>query len=162
MPRQLPPGALAAMMAPETSFAFIYLLTITTSAPLDLRFTNNSVDVSSSVSGSPEVYTRLPFDIVLASHEEGKLSEARLTLDNVSRTLIDDIRSQAEALKVRIDIVSTEDVDTLVASFQDTVLRNVSYDALSITGSLVTENLKAENFSQLMTGRYYPALFISR
>jgi len=46
--------------------------------------------------------------------------------------------------------------------FRDMVLRNVSYDATTITGSLVLENLYAENFSQLMTGRYYPALFFAQ
>ena len=162
MPRALPAGALAAMMAPETSEAFITLLSITMADNTVQRFTDNSVNITSSISGSSEVYSQLPFTVVLAANEEGKVSDARLTLDNVDRRLIDEIRSQEAPLLAQIDIVSSRDLNERVASFQDTVLRNVSYNSLTITASLATENLMAENFSQLITGRYYPAVFAAR
>jgi len=164
MPRNLPPAALAAMMAPETTLATLYLLTITTTISGVLYYTNNATDITSTLGGAipATVFLHLPFDIILAPNEEGKVTGAQLSIDNVERRLIDDIRREPNALPVRVDIVSTLDVDEVIASFPDTVMRNVAYNELTISGELVTENLMIENFSKLMTGKDYPALFVTR
>jgi hypothetical protein len=161
MPRDLPPAALAAMMAQETADAFLTLLTITLDNPPDLHFTDNSVDITSTVAdgSTPVVYTAIPFTFIAPANKEGELAQARLTIDNVGRELVDDIRQQVTPLKVSITVVSSADLNTQVALFSDMTLRNVNYNSLSISGVLVLENLYAENFSQLLTGRYYPALF---
>jgi hypothetical protein len=158
MPRVLPPDALAAMMAPETDQAFITLLRIGLESSPDLLFTDYSEDITSNL----EIYSALPFSFIAPANNEGELAEAKLTLDNVDRQLIDDIRAQTVPLKITVTVVSSSALDDPVAVFKDMVLRNVNYDALSITGSLVLENLYAENFSQLMTGRDYPALFFAQ
>ena len=158
MPRVLPPEALAAMMAPETSEAFITLLRIGLASSPDLLF----ADYPENVTSNAEVYTSMPFTFIAPANKEGELAEAKLTLGNVDRQVIDNLRLQSVPLEITITVVTDSDNDTPVAVFRDMVLRNVSYDATTITGSLVLENLYAENFSQLMTGRYYPALFFAQ
>ena len=160
MPRTIPPDALAAILAPETSEAFVHIISIT---PPGVFFTDNSVAVT-QFAGLPEeqIYNPMPFNFVAPYNQEGQLTEARLVIDNVSRQLIDDIRNLSAPLNIDVSVIAVSAPDDVVASYPNAQLRNVSYDQLSISGSLVLENLQAENFSQLMTGKDYPALFFAR
>lgn len=155
MPRTIPQDALAAILAPETNEAFVHLISVT---PPGIYFTDNSVDITSRA----QVFTQLPFSFVAPYNKEGMLSEAQLVIDNVDRQLIDDIRAESSPLSVDVEIVAVSAPDDVVASYKGATLRNVTYNQLSISGTLVLEDLQAENFSQLMTGRYYPALFFAR
>ena len=68
-------------------------------------------------------------------------------IDNVSRILVDEIRNFADAMTVSIYVVdATASPVSLEASYSGFSLKNLTYDALSITGRLTVEDFLGEPF----------------
>ena len=106
-------------------------------------------------------YNSFPFDITLPKNIEGQISTAQLSIDNVSRQFIDEIRSQVKPLQVNIKVVLSLNPNDIMAEFTDFVLRQVTYDASAISGQLTLEDFMAEMVGVLMTGRNFPGLFFT-
>ena len=105
------------------------------------------------------VYEAFPFDVLIPKNVDGEVSTAKLVLDNVDRRLINQIRSQTEPLRVSYDIVLASNPVDILASFTDFKLRQVSYDAISISGSLTMEDFLNEPVGSIMSGQNFPGLF---
>ena len=159
MPRQLTPNGLAGVLSQDTKEAYLTLLDITSDdLTLDWKICNNSMDVSYG----GITYFAYPFDITLPTNEQEKVSEAQLSIDNVGREIIDDLRLQSAALNVRITLVAASDVSAgeHCALWVDLKMRSVQYDALAITARLTNEDYLAEPFPKdLFTQRGFPGLF---
>jgi len=155
MPRTLPPASLSAVLAQETAEAFLVLLTVTDEAGFDTFLTSDSVE---TLHGS-DTYQPFPFDITLPKNTDGQVSMATLTLSNVNRQFIDEIRAQTTPLKVNIKVVLGSNPNEIMAEFTDFVLRQVTYNVVSISGTLTLEDFLNEPVGVLMTGANFPGLF---
>lgn len=158
MSRTLSTSAWSAIAAQQTSDGAVILLTIMNSADSSVidRLTDNSQDVVSR----GNTFMAYPFALELPADENGQPSRARLSIDNVSRQIIDDLRSLPDPLQLLIEIVFLSDPDTVEVSYQDFVLRDVSYDALTISGTLTLEDFTSEPFPKdIMSAVSFPGQF---
>jgi hypothetical protein len=82
--------------------------------------------------------------------------KAKLSIDNIDRTIVAAIRSINTAPTVLIEIVRAADLSTVEASFPDFQLINITYDAMVVSGDLTVENFTAEPFP---AATFCPSLF---
>lgn len=141
--RNVPQTIVPNILAQETEHAYIILLDIAYGAAEPLRFCNNAV----SLDYQANTYSPLPFTITLPTEHEGQQPESSITLDNVSRVLIDDVRSQEQKLVVTVTVVQAEDMETL-AVFPEMYARDVRYSVTSLTMVLNWEDFLQESFPE--------------
>ena len=123
-----------------------------------LRFVNNYTNVTSN----GNVYTAYPFDINLPSDVEEKLPQVTLTIDNISRSIVDEIRTLTGAPDIDISVILASDPDKLEAGPYEMKLREVGYNAFTITGTISEldifhetypgDNYSPTNFQGLFAG----------
>ena len=107
-----------------------------------IRVVNNKENVTSN----GDEYTGYPFEISLPEANENSASRAKLRIDNVSREIGQSIRVIASPLSVTIRIIRQETPNVIEAEFSGMKLRNTNYDALSVEGTLLFEDLTREPF----------------
>lgn len=148
----------SAANAEETSEAFLILFDFyhADMTPDTLRFVNNYTDVVSN----GETYTAYPFSLTIPSDLEDSLPRIQLTIDNVSRLIMDEIRLLTSAPDISIYVILASDPDTIEAGPFETKLRNVSYDANAITGDLQSQDILNEPYPGVFyTPANFPGLF---
>ena len=158
MSRTLSTTGKQAIFAADTDAVFVHLLVITTNdSP---QSTIRLVDNIDNVTYGGNTYSAYPFSIILPTDENGVVTEARIVLDNVSRTLIDEVRGLTNTLSLDIYVVdASQNPVTLEASFTGFTMKNVAYDALSITARLSIEDYVAEPFPKdVLSGSKFPGL----
>lgn len=156
MSRTLSTAAYQAIHAQQTGEAFHLLLTIENSAGPPLRLTDNTEDVTSR----GDTFIAYPFALELPSDAAGQISEARLSIDNVARALVDEVRSLEEPLVLTIEVVLASTPDTVEYLAQDYRLQNVVYDALTISGTLTQENFLTEPYPKdILSAATFPGQF---
>lgn len=149
-------AALTALNAAQTGEVFLVLVTIEVPDAQPIYMTANSEDIVSR----GRTYLSYPFSLETPSDENGQISEARLSIDNVSRSLIDEIRNLSDPLQLSIEVVLASSPDTVEAAWHDYILRQVSYDALTISGTLTQENFLNEPFPKdVMSASLFPGQF---
>lgn len=137
------PATQSDMFASETGEGLLILLTIDhddLSAPI--RVVNNNVNIESR----SNTYIAFPFTIILPSDNPESPPTARLEIDNVSREIGETIRSISSAPTVLIEVVRTDDFDTLEMSFPQLKLRNVRFDASKVVGDVLSEDIQLEPY----------------
>ena len=141
----------------ETGDAFIILLTLSSaglSAPVCVT-SDAMTTVSNGVSFAP-----FPFDLTLPNDMDAKSYRAKLTIDNIDRTIVQAVRSLTTAPDVLIQIVRAATPDTVEVQFVDFSLTNVTYDAYRVQGDLTVEDFTAEPFpSAIFSPGLFPGLF---
>ena len=148
-------ASINALMAQNTDEAFHLLITIKSNTGTVLeRFTSDAVD---TVVGA-DTFTPYPFDLHLPKNVDGQISTTTLSLDNVSRDVIESLRSTDRALQVDMKVVLASDTSDTMVEFTDYELRQVSYDPMTISGQLTLENFLAEPVGRIMSGNLYPGL----
>jgi len=145
------------VLAQSTDEAYLVLLDIVHETGT-FRICNNSTDVSYG----GVTYFTYPFDIILPTNESEKVPAAQLTIDNVSRTLIDELRTQSSHMTAAIRIVAASDMvaGEHCAMWVEMQVRSVEYNSTSISCRLTNENYLAEPFPKgLFTQDSFPGLF---
>jgi hypothetical protein len=156
MARALSPTALAAINAPECEEVFLWLMKIRNDEIVDINVVNNTEDITSN----GEVYTAFGFGIILSEDDGERLPEVRLTIDNVDRMLIDEIRGVSTPLIVDLSLVLASNPDNVEMEFPKMTLRRVSYNETLITGTLVVAEILASRFpADKMSPLDYPGLY---
>ncbi len=143
-----------AMFSQQTGEAPVLLVEIDhTSLDDPIRVTDYDVDITSN----GDVYVAFPFMIVLPTDIEGGAPRAKITIDNVDRSIVQAMR-EASGLPptCTISLVLASDPDTIEATFPGFVMRNVSYNALTIEAELTLDVLTFEPFP---AGRFRPGAF---
>ena len=161
MARSLPGSVRNLIYAQETGDGLLTLLDIWDNTGFVQKFTNNSENIVYN-EGDPDesTYLACPFEVRWPNMVEGKLTEAQLTIQNVDRRIIDEIRIQPEALKVVVTLVRLKDPTTVAMKTPTMYWRQLTYDAVSISGELSLENILAEPYPKdLMTATLFPGLF---
>jgi Domain of unknown function (DUF1833) len=150
-------AARQAMFAQETGEAFLILLTIDHpdfTAPI--RVVNNTVNVTS---GGQE-YFAYPFDLTLPDSDHDKDIVAHLSIDNVSREITEAIRDADEPPTVEIAVIRAAAPDAHEISLPTFTLRDVNWDALTISGELVLSDITFEPYpAYVFDPNRFPGLF---
>lgn len=121
----------------------IHFVLLTVKDPAqDVRLVNNVEKVRSRGND----YLAYPFDITLPEQSSEKNSELTLTIDNADQLLIDAIRSQIEPPEVVVELVLSNDLDNVVISYDFLQLVNVEYNAMNITGILMSNDMLHRKF----------------
>lgn len=147
-----------AVFAAQTGEAILLLLAIdhpTLTAPL--RVTSDAVDTTSG----GNTFVAYPFQITLAEESEDATPSIALTIDNVDRTIGAALRDAGlVAPTCTIQVVMGSDPDTIEAEFPAFSLRDVDYDALTVTCQLTLEDMTTLPYPYLtFTPNRFPGLF---
>ena len=140
-----------AAYASQTDEAFLTLLTIdheTLDEPIRVTtdpFETLTSGVKGVVSNGIE-YIALPFEITFPDENEDQLPRARLTIDNIDRSIILAVRQINSPADMNIKIVLASDPDTVEAEIKNFQLRNISADALTVQGELTTIQFDGEPY----------------
>ena len=143
----------SAAFGQQTDEVFLVLLEIDhadLSEPI--RVTSDGVQTVSN----GDTFVAYPFELSLPNNPETGISQAQLTIDNVSQDIITSIRNITTPPSVVIQVVLASDPDTTEAEFSGFELKNVSYDALTITGTLTIESFMNEPYPG---GSFLPSTF---
>lgn len=143
--------------AQQTADVWLVLVTIDHDDLAEpIRVVANTEDVTSR----GDLFVGFPFDVVLPDSREDAPSRARLVVDNVSREIAQAIRSISSAPSVLLEVIRAADPDTVEVSFPFFTLRNVKWDALTVSGDLVLEDFTAEPFpAAVFSPASFPGLF---
>lgn len=154
--RTLSPTALRAGFEQQTDEVFLVLLQIThPNIPDAIRVVNNNENITSN----GELYVAYPFEIELPGEDSEQPPLARLRIDNVDRLLVATVREIATPPQVTIRVVLASSPDTIELQFEGLNMRNVIYDAATISGELVFEQIMVEPVSTTMTPSKFPGMF---
>ena len=149
----------AAVNAQETAEVFLLLLEISHAdigPPTSLYFVNNRTDI---VSGA-NTYTGFPFQISLPADVDNTLPSVQLSIDNVDRSIIAEIRGLSGPPTITLKVVLADTPNVIEAGPFSFSLRRVDYDAFTITGTLLTEDILNEPYpGDSFTPQNFPGLF---
>lgn len=132
-----------AVFAGQTDAVFVVLL------ELSHDDWEDTLRISSDSEGTMhdgESYLFYPFGIVLPDDHEEHVSKARIVIENVSRDIIDEIRSVSSPPTITMKVVLADSPDTIEAIFPDFMLTEVTYNQLQIEGDLSLETYMDEPF----------------
>jgi len=152
--RTLSTNARAALYAAQSDEVWLQLLTVEHSAIVTpIRIVANTEDVVSR----GDTYTAFPFEISIPATSA---ESVELVVDNVSRELIEEVRSIDTPLTLTLEVVLASHPDTVEAgpfAFQS---RAVEYDVQRMRFTLAYEPLLSEPFpAYVYTPIEYPGLF---
>lgn len=99
------------------------------------------VNNSESITSNFQEYLAYPFQVVLSPDDGESLPKVQLTIDNVDRALIETIRSISDSPTVTIKLILSGYPDDVQMEISDLVLREVEYDAFTITGTLYADDI---------------------
>ena len=143
----------SAVFGQETDEAFLVLLKID-HADLSEPIRVSSDGINTVSNG--ETFVAYPFELSLPSNPETGISQAQLTIDNVSQDIITSIRNIIAPPSITIQVVLASDPDTIEVEFSGFELQNVQYDALVISGTLTIESFMSEPYPG---GSFLPSTF---
>ena len=143
--------------AVETGEVFLSLLEFTHSdMPEPIYFVDNTVAVVSN----GITYEPYPFRITLPEDKQGVLPSVQLTIDNVDQRLIEAVRGFSNPPVVTLKIILASEPDNIEIQLDNLKLRNLTFNAFTITGSLVLDSPMGRRFpSGVYNPKQYLALF---
>lgn len=136
---------------------FLVLLTLDhTELDDPIRLTNDSVNTVSR----GNTYYAFPFNLILPDSTGDKAPQAKLTVDNVDRSFVAALRSISTAPYITLEIIRAAAPNTVEASWENFQLKDVTYNSLTIEGTLAWEEFLQEAFpAHLFCPSYTPGLF---
>jgi len=134
MARTLSTVAKRAIYSSESGEVFVVLLTIDhPDFLLPIRVGSDAVQVTSD----GNVHLPYPFRVSMPSELEDRLPEVTLEIDNVDRQIVDAVRSVGGSpMTVTMKVVLASSPNVIEAGPIEFTLRDVSYDASVVQGSL--------------------------
>lgn len=138
MSRTLSNAALQAVFSQETNQVFLVLLEIDHTDLADpIRVVNNHQAITSN----GQTYVPYAFEFDPPDEREGVITSAKLIIDNIDRSIVATIRNLETAPTVTVSIVLADSADTIEAGPLTFLLKNVSYDAETVSGDLIYDEL---------------------
>lgn len=145
------------MFASEADEGLLVLLTIDHD---DLAEPIRVVANNENVTSNGNEFIAYPFEIILPTSSPDAPPRAQLTIDNVTREIAQTIRQISSAPTVLIEVVRTDDFDSIEFSFPQLNLKNVRWDAGQVSGDLVSEDLQLEPYpADTFVPSNFPGLF---
>lgn len=157
MARSLSLTARRAIYDQDTAEVFLILLTLSHPnwvAPV--RVVHNTQNITSR----GNEYLAFPFLINLPDDTAESVPEVTLTIDNVSREIVAQVRSISTSPDVTLEIVLASSPNTLEAGPFAFKLTRVTYNALTVEGVLSHEDILNEPFpGDSITPEHFPSAF---
>lgn len=143
MPRALSSYAIQQAFALTSNDAWLVLCTISHPPTSTLfRVVNNTVDIVSR----GLTFTAYPFKLTLPQETGEGIGAATLQIDNVDRALVDMLRNAVVAPTVKLEVILSTYPDQVEITIPSLALRQVTWDATSIRGTLLSEDLLSAGF----------------
>ena len=101
-------------------------------------------------------YTFLPFSVSLPDDVGERAPAAQIQIENVTRSLVELIRSVSTRATVRLDLVLASSPDTVEVAFPQFDLGSASYNADTVTLELAMDSMTSEPYP---AGTFDPASF---
>lgn len=168
MSRTLSSAAVTTVLSPETSDDFIVLFVISgggLSSTLRIangytkRISETDDDVVYGVVSNGHSYQFLPISVVLPQ-EDDATPTAKLSIGNVGRELIPELRGLDSPPSVEITLVLRSDPDVVEASWSGFQFSTVQYNIDTITLQLSSESDAMEQFPCFgFYPSYHPGIF---
>lgn len=156
MSNQLSPALLAQLYAQESDVPFLMLVTLTHPSFPTIRLVNNSEDIISN----GETFTAFPMRIRLPMDDGESTREVSIEFDNVSLTLIDELRTVTTPIDVKVDMILSSNPDDIQISLDELKMRNVTYNKQIVSARLYLDSfLNVELTSERYSPKLYPGLF---
>ena len=150
----------SAVNAASVDTAFIVLVTVSHSSFTDdIRVASDPYEdlptagVRGVISNGDE-YLHCPFTIELPAQDDSGVARARISIDNVDRTVVAAARSADSPVSIKIQIVLSSAPDTVEVLVDGFRLEAVEYDALTVSGEISVEYFDLEPFPK---GRFNPS-----
>lgn len=154
--RTLSETALNSAAAEETQEVWLVLVTLEhDDLEEPIRVVNNIEDIESR----GLTFLGCPFELDPPGDDADGPTEARLRIDNVNREIVVANRSITSPPTVTIEVILASDPDAPEVTISHLTLRNVSWDAAYVQGTLRFEDLSVEPVSQRVTPGRFPGLF---
>lgn len=105
-------------------------------------------------------YVFLPLRLTLPDEDEEGPGDMKIELDNIHQSLVPTLRSLSSPATFNVEMVTSDDVDTVLATWPEYLLTNASYNIETITANLTLETLYSEPFpAGTFTPSEFPGLF---
>jgi hypothetical protein len=154
--RTLSTTALASAFAAETNEVWLILLTISHASLTEpLRFVNNM----ESVTSRGNLFIAFPFEIEFPGQTADSAGEARISIDNIDRQIVQTLRTIQSPPEVTLEVILASTPSTVEASFSGLILRDATYDVMKVEGTLRFEDIMSEPLSLQMTPQRFPGMF---
>lgn len=157
MANQLSPELIAQLFAQESSDPFLTLVTLSHSSfPSDIRLVNNTVDITSR----GLVFTAFPMKIRFPVDDGESVRDFSIDMDNVSLTLIEEIRSVTDFIGVKIEMILASLPDVVQISQGELRIQSLTYNAKRISAKVILDSfLNTEMTSEKYGPTNFPGLF---
>lgn len=157
--RTLSSNALGALVDDYTDEVFVLLLKLEHDDLAEpIRVANNNENVVRTETTSV-TYVGIPFEIELPQEDADELGAATISVPNIERSITTAIRAISTPVTATIMVVLASSPNTVEIEFTGLTLREVMYDAESITGILRFETLVIEPITFTITPARFPGLF---
>jgi hypothetical protein len=107
-----------------------------------LYFVNNNVNITSR----GQEYQAFSFAIEFYIDDGDRLPTMTIEVDNVTRELVDEVRLVTQPLQVDLELINGEIPDQVEVSVPQMTLRNISYNANSLSGILMLDDVLNQRF----------------
>lgn len=156
MARTLSTPALNSLMDEATHEVWLVLLTIShASLAAPIRVVHNNENITSR----GNEFTAYAFQFIMPGQGGDGPGEAQLSIDNTDRVIVETIRLITDAPDVLVEVILADTPDVVEISLPPLKLRDVTYNASTVTGFLRFEDLVTEPVSETITPSRLPALF---
>lgn len=156
MSRTISPATLREMFAQETDSVFLVLLTLEHPDMETIRVVNNTEDIVSR----GNVYTAFPFDARLPPDVSEQLGTVALTISNVDRRLIDEIRVIEGPIAATMEVITASAPNVVEVGPLEFDMVDSEYNVDSITSTLAYEPILDEPFpAGTFNPQQFPAIF---
>ena len=156
MSNELSQTLLTQLFSQNSNDPFLMLVTLSHNDFDNIYFVNNTEDV---VSGGI-TYSPFPMKISLPVDDGETLREVAIEFDNVSRELIDELRSVTDLIDVNIKMVLNSNPDYIEIELDELKIRNVTYNKETVQAKLFMDDfLNTELSSERYTPANFPGIF---
>lgn len=153
----LTPALLSQLFSAESNDPFLTLVTLSHSTFVsDIRLVNNTVDIVSR----GNTYLAFPVSIILPTDDGETSREVSIEFDNVSRELINELRTVTDSIDVKLEMVLASLPDEVQIELAELKIYTVAYTKTKVSAKLIVDNfLNTEMTSERYTTTNFPGLF---
>lgn len=165
------PAAIRAVFSPEADADLYMLLTIydpdnssvvvaRLSDGFTQRISETDNDIAYGLISRGDTFMFLPMEITLPTEDEAQAPKCSITLHDVTRYIMPIIRTLNGPPSVKLELVLSKTPDTVEASFSEFYLNGITYNADSVSASLVMIDYSMEPFPKdSFTPRLFPGMY---
>lgn len=156
MSNSLSPQLIAQLMGQSSSDPYLLLVTFEHESFPAVRVVNNSEDIVSR----GDTFLAFPISVQLPSDDGESQRRVALEMDNVSRFMMDQVRSVVTPIRVKLEMILASIPDVVQMSLEELQVQKINYNKSKVSMDLVLDNfLNVEMTSERYTPNNYPGLF---